>query len=898
MMAFIKRVRRYWLTCVTLIILLAGLTYSSCSKGGKFLSYEPTLDEQNFVSTSENNRTAEVSLDEVLTELDSLQSSGGMSEPLFARLKSELRKQLTQMAVERFVEKAPGGEDNQVTDLQINDRGGGSYLLTWSYRNNGDYNQDGTVNIGDVLPLAQHFHESVSTENEWIDGSGDRVINIVDVSALARNFFSQCKEYVIRSGPNQNGPFDTEIGVIDMALAGGEGRKRFEFNASGLIPSQWAIVVPRDGAGNEGIQSLPAMVPIAQNQRPNAILNAIPLTGDAPLNVDFDASESSDPDGTITQYRWDFEGDATFDETSSLPTIQHEYVMPGEYRATVEVTDDRGATDTASILITVTGAPPQNQPPVAVLTASPVEGFEPLYVDFNAGGSTDPDGTIVEYRWDYEGDGTFDETTLLPSANFEYTVPGTFNATVEVSDDKGATDSDSVEIRVNAKEPAVINSVSPLSGMEGISVKITADVSGTPPFNYNFSFSGGTEPLTGSGSSVDVVEFEVLLVTAGTYSLSLTVSNMFGESRRVFDFIISPAGDEWSVYTVPAGDVVAQYSSLAVVGGKPAIAFYDFNSQDLFYAYSANEYGTSDWQIYVVDYKGMGLGDVGQYCSLAEIADGAGISYFEGGIDANLKFAYNSNPDGSGEWKTYRVDVSGDSGFITSLAEELGRPAIGYFRDTLADPPILDYRYAICDNSDGSGNWFVSSVSNVDSYLFAEGRVLSILDGRPAVSFYNWGTSELQFAINEAIDGTGDWDIHSTGVNVISLFVSMTSVNGLPMISYRNFDSPTGLEILVNSASDGSGGWSHYVIEPDVTAYHTAILDVNGYPAVAYSDSNNLAIKFAICDTSDGSGNWLISVVDGENSPFFPSMAMVGGRPAIAYCATDTGELKFAIRNY
>lgn len=50
-------------------------------------------------------------------------------------------------------------------------------------------------------------------------------------------------------------------------------------------------------------------------QAPLAIFIATPTTGEAPLIVSFDASGSSDPDGTISQYEWDFENDGTIDAT-------------------------------------------------------------------------------------------------------------------------------------------------------------------------------------------------------------------------------------------------------------------------------------------------------------------------------------------------------------------------------------------------------------------------------------------------------------------------------------------------------------------------------------------------------------------------------------------------------
>ena len=91
-----------------------------------------------------------------------------------------------------------------------------------------------------------------------------------------------------------------------------------------------------------------------------------------------------------------------------------------------------------------------NQPPTVTLFANGdpdgASGKAPLVVNFFAEAS-DPDGVIVQYLWDADGDGNIDQDTgTTPTASIVYKVPGSYNARVTVVDDDGAATTDSVPI--------------------------------------------------------------------------------------------------------------------------------------------------------------------------------------------------------------------------------------------------------------------------------------------------------------------------------------------------------------------------------------------------------------------------------------------------------------------
>jgi PKD repeat protein len=188
------------------------------------------------------------------------------------------------------------------------------------------------------------------------------------------------------------------------------------------------------------------LVTVNPDQSPVARAAANPSSGRAPLAVTFTDS-SSDPDGSIVSWSWNF-GDGS--PLSSTPSPTHTYAA-GSYTATLTVTDDNGLTDVTHLAIAAT----VNTPPTAAASATPNSGQSPLTVAFSSAGSTDPDGTIASYSWNF-GDGSPLSTAANPSHT--YSTPGVFSATLTVTDNEGATGSKSVTVTVTNPYLYVSNS--------------------------------------------------------------------------------------------------------------------------------------------------------------------------------------------------------------------------------------------------------------------------------------------------------------------------------------------------------------------------------------------------------------------------------------------------------
>jgi PKD repeat protein len=166
------------------------------------------------------------------------------------------------------------------------------------------------------------------------------------------------------------------------------------------------------------------------NQKPIARIVADVLSGESPLVVTFSALGSSDPDGSIVSYAWDFGGN----DTDTGMTVQRTFVATTETRiftAKLTVTDDEGAQATTEQSIEVRvggedGPGTGGEFPTARFDVDAFIGVAPLRVAFDAAGSNGGVGGIIAYNWDFGDDvdakGVEVTHTFNPEETEAYTV--------------------------------------------------------------------------------------------------------------------------------------------------------------------------------------------------------------------------------------------------------------------------------------------------------------------------------------------------------------------------------------------------------------------------------------------------------------------------------------------
>ncbi len=140
---------------------------------------------------------------------------------------------------------------------------------------------------------------------------------------------------------------------------------------------------------------------VTENKLPSADFVARPATGFVGDPFTFDAGRSSDQDGSIVAYRWDFGDDEI--ETGTIPTIIHTYALPNleGYEVVLTVTDDSGGTDEFRHTVIVQPVP-GNRPPNAFITTGPRTGTAPVTLTFDGRNSYDPDeeDDVLTFTWE------------------------------------------------------------------------------------------------------------------------------------------------------------------------------------------------------------------------------------------------------------------------------------------------------------------------------------------------------------------------------------------------------------------------------------------------------------------------------------------------------------------
>lgn len=216
------------------------------------------------------------------------------------------------------------------------------------------------------------------------------------------------------------------------------------FEREGQYPVQ--LTITDDQGATHSTSSVVQVVPLLP---PTARFSFSPEVPHVNQVVRFDATASLSPQGRIVRYEWDLNGDGRIDEIG--PYISHQFTSGGRHTITLIVTDQRGQQAQLSQIIEV------NKLPIVRLTISKSVPRVHDSVVLDASGSYDPDGRIVEYLWDLDGDGHPDRTTNQAQLLHTFNTPGQYKVTVTAIDNRRGSSTAQATVEVGRQAPIFLS---------------------------------------------------------------------------------------------------------------------------------------------------------------------------------------------------------------------------------------------------------------------------------------------------------------------------------------------------------------------------------------------------------------------------------------------------------
>ncbi|MCB1219577.1 MAG: PQQ-binding-like beta-propeller repeat protein [Planctomycetales bacterium] len=504
-------------------------------------------------------------------------------------------------------------------------------------------------------------------------------------------------------------------GVFEI-VADDTGTQSADTSATGIIRPR---VQGRNAAGEYVALGGLSLV-ISGNSRPVASAMASPATGAVPLDVTLTGTgEDAEDSEAQLSYAWDLDADGIYDDGTDNTEIILTYNVPGLYNVKFRVTDTQGAWDVDTLSVLATGVHPDNQLPLADFDIDVWSPYAPFWSFLDASASSDPDGNIVLYEWDFIGDSVFEASGPSPKVQHLFPCRGAFLIQLRVTDNGGAQASQGKFLRLPSAWsqyrgdqtgagisffpgavtnnvrweillPGGVRSTAAIAGDGTIYVgcddgSLYALDSATGAIKWSFTTGGSIQssPAIAADGTIyfgSVDDFLYAVNPNGTLKWSLGLGGVVtGSPVIAFDesiYIASQGGNLYKIH--PAGSVTWAYDTGFGIVSSPSVGIdgtvYVTNLGG--FTVAAKPDGSLKWQQ-----------DIGTelYSSPAR---GYDETIYVGSDDNNL---HALNPDGSEKW-SYTT-----GGFVDSPA------SIGVFGGTVYFGSSDDKLYAL--NLDGSLKW-------------------------------------------------------------------------------------------------------------------------------------------------------------------------------------------------
>jgi hypothetical protein len=528
-----------------------------------------------------------------------------------------------------------------------------------------------------------------------------------------------------------------------------------------------------------------------------------------------------------------------------------------------------------------------NQPPQADFRATPASGEAPLNVALDARDTIDPDDETLTYLWDFEGDGIFDEESGNSQISHEFIGAGVFATRLQVIDEQGESSTYFQDITVN-----VASTNPPLAVLEPEEAifNLPAQIRYTA---YDSQGGGGGGDaivlyeldLTGDGiyektsddwdlgySTLDIDDFE------GTITLHprLRVTDLSG--NQAVDTVDLTVGHFGTPVILATNQEYSGPPSIAIIGGYPAIAYYDYAETEIRFRIADDTEGNSWKSAQKVVELNLQLLEDSNFVSLVEAAGRPAICY--GVPNDGLKFLISPDTDGA-TWDVEPKPVADAPAYLRkadSMKVINQMPAVLH-ASTKSDFDSPQYYYSAASTPEGAG-WFLPEKVAPDAIraTFAE------VEDLPAICYQDWNQGAFFYKRAAAADLLNTAPVQLFDINTSG---SIALIDGKPSVVFANSE---GRGFLM--ADDVLGdSWGTYVP-----------LEFNGVPSVVISgnlptiamQSANSDLQFNVATDSSGTAwNKPVILDSFGNTGQDLQTVDVGGKPGICYWSYTTKSIYF-----
>jgi PKD repeat protein len=621
---------------------------------------------------------------------------------------------------------------------------------------------------------------------------------------------------------------------------------------------------------------------------PVSTFSATPDNSVSPLTPTFTYS-ATDADGSVVSYQIDFEEDGVFDFNDTAPgSTTHDYLDNGPHYARLRVTDNDGQSTDSEVLLIVNSGSGAFPGPILHLSDHPAQ--VPVTIQFDAGDSLPGDSPIVDYAFDLDGDGIFEQHGLSTTAEHTYQNAGSYAPRLRVvnTDGRGATlgtspiqlvDSTNhaplAELRLT-RETATFPETFRLDASQSY------DSDGTVA-TYQWDFDGdGNFDQTGPAAVVEHAYYQqgsflpAVRVTDNDHGTDSAVDNSISISGgwQTLDVAFYANPQETSLLSIPVGDA-ALLGLAFTLGGDNRVEFMSASSTDL-----------TDWSFPTL----VGNEDTHGTIAVLNVGDSPAVLYQRSGAFnvGGLSYIRATNSTGTTWGSPVNLDKNGAAAAVTINALMVGgRPAVAY------------------GNSGGKLNWLRASdalgaawpasptlIRSSGAEVDAAGA--AIINDRPAVLGVHGAFAPLYYSRADDSTGTTWPNPPLTLVNgVAGTYVQrlgLTAVDGNPAAAY----SASGLFFQRSSDSDGTAWGAGLPVISTTDSFRWINLLAGPAPAIVCQQGATDLIFVPALD-ADGASWGTVQQVDtagavGQSA----SAVMVGSTVVISYVDVTRQRIKVA----